>query len=83
MIYTLAALVNSLPAQTFSSINSKMSDNYHIDPVLVTLNVLFFPIFHPIFAFPANWILDRFGMKIGCCIGGSLVIAGVWMRTLI
>lgn len=49
----------------------------------MTLNVLFFPIFHPIFAFPANWILDKFGMKLGCGIGGVLLIAGVWMRTFI
>ena len=82
-IYMLAALVNSLPTQTFSSINTLVSENYDYDPILVTLNVLFFPIFHPIFAFPANWILDKLGMKIGCSIGGVLVIAGVWLRTLL
>lgn len=82
-IYMVAALVNSLPTQTFASINSIVSKNFHYDPIVVTLNVLFFPVFHPIFAFPCNWILDRFGMKIGCSVGGAILLAGVWMRTLI
>lgn len=34
-------------------------------------------------AIPTNYILDTFGMKIGCSIGGLLVIAGTWLRTFI
>ena len=78
-----AALVNSLPTQTFASINKLVADNFSYDPILVTLNILIFPVLHPVCTFPVNWILDKFGMKIGCCIGGSLLVAGVWMRTLI
>jgi FLVCR family feline leukemia virus subgroup C receptor-related protein len=75
--------VNSLPTQTFSSINSLVTAKFNYNQVLLTLNTLFFPIFHPIFAFPANWILDKYGMKIGCVIGGVLVVAGVWLRTFL
>ena len=35
---------------------------------------------HPIAAFPSGWIIDKFGMKIGCIIGGIMVVIGVWMR---
>ena len=82
-VYLLAALANSIPAQTFSSINSLVEREYKYSAILVTLNVLVFPILHPVLAFPANWMLDKFGMKIGCSIGGLLLIAGVWMRTLL
>lgn len=82
-LFFLASLVNSLPNQTFSSINTIVSKNFGIDPVVITLNVLIFSILNPIFAFPTNWILDRFGMKIGCSMGGSLVIVGVWLRIFI
>jgi hypothetical protein len=75
--------VNSLPTQTFASINKLVSDNYNYDSILVTLNILVFPVLHPIFAVPANWILDKYDMKIGCCIGGILLVTGVWMRTLL
>lgn len=35
---------------------------------------------HPIAAFPSGWVIDKLGMKIGCCIGGTAVIAGTWLR---
>lgn len=82
-IYLIAALVNSLPYQTFSSINTIVSKNFDIEPVVVTLNVLLFSILNPIFSFPVNWILDKYGMKIGCSAGGVLLITGVWLRTLL
>lgn len=41
-----------------------------------------FTILHPIGAFPTNWILDKYGSRIGCIIGAVFVISGVWMRTL-
>ena len=42
-----------------------------------------FSILHPIAAFPINWILDTFGVKVGCIIGGCILVVGVWLRTLI
>lgn len=83
VIYLLVALVNSLPAQTFSSMNSLVENVFKISPFYVTLNTLIFPIMHPLAAFPSGWILDKLGMKIGCCIGGCAVIIGVWLRTLL
>lgn len=35
---------------------------------------------HPIAAAPSSWIIDKFGMKIGCIIGGVSVTIGVWLR---
>lgn len=42
-----------------------------------------FTIAHPLFAVPCNWILERYGMRIGFIIGGFLVVGGVWLRILI
>lgn len=36
---------------------------------------------HPFMATPCNMILDRFGVRVGCTIGGILVILGSWART--
>ena len=83
IIYLLAALANSIPAQAFSSINNIIQHKFNYRPVIVTLNSLFFPLLHPIMAFPANWIIDKYGMKVGCTIGGIILVIGVWMRTLI
>ena len=82
-VFIFAALVNSLPAQTFSSINSRVEEVFDISRVIVTLNTLLFPVLHPVFAFPSSWILDNYGIKAGCTLGGIFVVAGVWMRTLL
>jgi hypothetical protein len=50
-------------------------------PEVITLIVLLGPIMHPFMATPCNWILDRFGVRIGCSFGGLLLVLGVWART--
>ncbi len=47
------------------------------------MNSLLFTISHPIFAFPCNWLLNKYGMRITFIIGGIFVIAGVWLRILL
>ena len=82
-VFMFAALVNSLAANTFSSINSQVEELFDTSRVVVTLNALLFPIFHPISAYPASWILDNYGIRVGCSIGGVLLVSGVWLRTLL
>lgn len=60
-----------------------VEDKFSISAFEVTLNALLFTIAHPIFAFPCNWILNKYSMRLGFIIGGLLVSAGVWMRLLI
>ena len=81
VVYLLAALVNSLPTSTFSSINTLVEEKFQYHAVIITLNTLMFPVLHPICAVPANWILDKWGMDWGCRIGSVFVIGGVWLRT--
>lgn len=83
MTYLAAALVNSIPVHTFSTINVTVEKLYHISSVEITLNALLFTIAHPIFAFPCNWLINRYGMRISFVVGGVFVIAGVWLRLLL
>ena len=53
-VYIVGALVNSLPTQTFSSINSLVEEKFNLSATVVTLNTLVFPVSHPIIAFPAK-----------------------------
>jgi fucose permease len=81
--YLLAALVNSLPVHTFSSINVLIENKFHISSIEVTLNALLFTIAHPLFAVPFNWIINRFGMHVSFIAAALLVSGGVWMRLLL
>lgn len=83
LTYLAAALVNSIPVHTFSTINVTVEKLYHISSVEITLNALLFTIAHPIFAFPCNWLINRHGMRVSFVVGGVFVISGVWLRLLL
>ncbi|CAM6002187.1 unnamed protein product [Sphagnum balticum] len=68
---------------TFSSINFTVETVFKIDDFLVTLNSLSVCIVHLVFAYPCNWMLNRHGMRISFFLSGSLVVTGVWLRTLL
>lgn len=81
-IFIITGMANGLPVQAFASIDSLVEKQFHYSSVIVTLNVLLCSIIHPFMATPCNIILDKFGIRIGCSIGGVFVILGVWSRTL-
>lgn len=64
-IFMLISLVNGLPIHTFTPINSIIIDVFGYSKVAIASNTLMFPISHPVFAFLANWILDKYGLKLG------------------
>ena len=82
-VYLVTALVNSLPNNTFSGMNSVVEALFNISAVEVTLNTLLFPIVHVILAYPCNWIINRYGIRISYFIGGGLVVGGAWLRTFL
>lgn len=50
---------------------------------MVTLNSLLFPIAHTLFAFPCNYLITTYGVRLSYYLGGGLVVAGVWLRMLL
>lgn len=67
-VFLLASLANCIPTHTFTPINSTVTRVYDVSKTLVGLNTLVFPISHPLLAFLANWVLDRYGLRIGVTI---------------
>lgn len=83
VVYVLAALVNSVPVHTFSSINVVVENTFDISSIEVTMNALLFTIAHPLLAVPINWIINKKGMHFGFIIAAVLGVSGVWLRLLL
>ena len=64
-LFVMACLVNSLPTHTFTPINSIVRSLFGYSKVAIAANTLMFPILHPLLAFFANWILDKYGLRLG------------------
>lgn len=82
LVFLLASSVNSLPISTLASIATLMQNRFNYSPTVITLALLMGPISHPFMATPCNWILDKFGVRFGCSLGGILVVLGTWARLL-
>lgn len=83
LVFLLASSVNSLTISTLASIDSLMQDRFNYSATVITLAILIAPISHPFMATPCNWILDKFGVRFGCSLGGILVVLGTWARLLV
>lgn len=62
-----------MPTHTFTPINSIVGRIFDVNKLLIGMNTLIFPISHPILAFLANWILDKFGLRVGVSISSFSV----------
>ena len=73
----------SVLLNTLNPIAAYLCDIYNQDPVVVNLGGLLFALMHPIFTFPASYVIDTFGTRIGIGLGCCLGILGVTLRVFV
>jgi fucose permease len=64
----MAALINSFPTQAFSGVSPTISKVYNITQFEVTIPSLIYPTSYIFLLIPANYILDKRGLKLGTLI---------------
>lgn len=50
---------------------------------MVNLGGLLFALMHPIFTFPASYVIDTYGTRVGIALGSLLALLGVCLRMLV
>jgi len=56
---------------------------YDVTPLTVTMTSLIHMMLHLPVSIPANYIVDKYGVKTGIVIAAILCIIGSWIRCLI
>ncbi len=51
--------------------------------MVVNLGGLLFALMHPIFTFPAAYVIDTYGTRIGISVGCVLCFLGICLRLLV
>lgn len=82
-LYGLALSTTSLLFPVFSPIVNVVSVLYDQEVTIVNLNSLLYLLMHPLFTFPANLFIEKFGVKKSIMFGSFLCICGSWTRLLI
>lgn len=75
--------MTSITLGTLNPIASNLVDIYGYSPFTINLGALLFTLMHPIFTFPAAYVIDTFGLRTGVCVGSILSLIGISLRLLI
>lgn len=76
--FTISVLLNTL-----NPIAAYLCTIYDQSSVVVNLGGLLFTLMHPIFTFPASFVIDTYGTRVGIALGSCLGLVGVGMRMLV
>jgi len=68
LLFFLAALVNSVPTQLFVGVSPIAKRVFDITEFEVNLVGLFYPFSYILLLIPANYIIDKMGLKLGTLI---------------
>lgn len=82
-LFGLIQLMTSVLLATLNPIAKYLTVIYDQSPAVVNLGGLLFVLMHPIFTFPAAYVIDTYGSRIGITIGCILGIVGVSLRLLV
>ena len=68
LLFFLAALVNAIPTQLFAGVSPIAKRVFDITEFEVNLVGLFYPFSYILLLIPANYIIDKMGLKLGTLI---------------
>ena len=77
MAFICARLSAMLPVTTMNAITEQLSVIFQQDPIIINLSVLLVLVINPFTTVPANYVLDKYGLKFGIRIGVSFCLIGV------
>jgi FLVCR family feline leukemia virus subgroup C receptor-related protein len=76
-------MMTSVLLNTLTPIAAYLSEIYDESPIVVNLGGLLFALMHPIFTFPAAYVIDTYGARVGITVGCTLCFVGVCLRLLV
>jgi FLVCR family feline leukemia virus subgroup C receptor-related protein len=83
ILFGLSQFIISVLLNTLNPIASILCKIYGESSVVVNLGGLLFALMHPIFTFPASYVIDTFGTRTGIILGSILALIGVGLRALV
>ena len=73
----------SVLLSTLNPIAAYLCTIYDQSRLVVNLGSLMFALMHPIFTFPASYVIDTYGTRVGIGLGSILALFGVCLRMLV
>lgn len=75
--------MTSVLLSTLNPVAEYLTEIYDQEPIVVNLGALLFALMHPIFTFPAAYVIDTYGTRTGITLGCILGIVGISLRLFV
>ena len=82
-LFGMIQMMTSILMNTINPIASDLTVIYGYSPIVINLSGLLYILMHPIFTFPAAYVIDSKGVKTGILVGSILGLAGVISRLFV
>ena len=82
-LFGLIQMMTSILMNTINPIAAALAVIYDYQPFAINLGGLLYILMHPIFTFPAAYVIDQKGVKTGIIIGSILGVVGCCIRLLV
>jgi MFS transporter, FLVCR family, feline leukemia virus subgroup C receptor-related protein len=66
-----------------SPITKDLKVVYGLSELVISSSALFYLVLYMPFNFPSNYILDKYGIKVGIILGTVLTLVGAWIRIFV
>ena len=82
-LFALAQFMTSCLINTLTPIARFLEVIYDQDPLMVNSGALLFALMYPLFTFPAAYVIDTYGIRVGIAVGCGLCLLGTSLRMLV
>lgn len=82
-LFCLVQMMTAILINTLTPIAKSLKTLYGQPSIVVNSGSLLFALMHPLFTFPASYVIDTFGSRVGISLGSALCLLGTAMRMLV
>lgn len=82
-LFCLASALNQICWISLQPVADAVANAYEVDSALVNVISLVYMGVYLFVNFPSNYILDKYGCRIGVTIGTVLTLVGMWVKCLV
>ena len=82
-MFSLATMMNAVAWICFAPIFSLLEEAYGVRLIAINYLSSSYMIMFAVSNFPSVYVLDKYGLRIGVCLGIILTSLGMWLRCLI
>ena len=81
--YAMSIITINVIYISCSPITKDLKTIYGLSELIISSSALFYLVLYMPFNFPSNYIVDKYGIKVGMALGTVLTLIGAWVKIFV